>query len=55
VPVGAPAGEVTVAVNVTAWPGNDGLVDEMSVVVVAAVFTVWVSAPVLGRTVGFPA
>jgi hypothetical protein len=26
VPVGVPAGEVTVAVNVTAWPGNDGLV-----------------------------
>jgi hypothetical protein len=51
VPVGVPAGGVTVAVNVTAWPGSD----EVSTVVVAAVFGVWVSVLVLGAMVVFPA
>ena len=34
---------LTVAVNVTCWPTNDGLSDEASAVVVAAGVTVWVS------------
>jgi hypothetical protein len=41
VPV-APCGE-TVAVNVTDWLAGAGLEDDVSVVVVCARFTVWVS------------
>ena len=37
---GAPA--TTVAVNVTDWPLFDGLSEEITVVVVASLFTVWV-------------
>ena len=37
VPVGVPIGEVTVAVNVTAWPTLDGLADEATAVVVLEV------------------
>ena len=42
VPVGVPVpGEatVTVAVKVTAWPGDDGLGDEVRVVLVLALLT----------------
>jgi hypothetical protein len=43
VPVGVPGDElVTVAVKVTLWPKSDGFSDEVSVVVVAGEFTVWV-------------
>jgi len=34
----------TVAVKVTDWPLFDGLSDEVTVVVVASLFTVWVNA-----------
>ena len=47
IPKGVPApGAVawTVAVSVTGWPKLDGLPDDASAVVVAAGFTVWVSA-----------
>ena len=47
VPVGVPGARgdgVTVAVKVTAWPKTDGLAEEVSVVVVLAWLTVWVSA-----------
>ena len=42
VPVGVaePDACVTVAVKVTTWPDTDGLADEVSVVVVAGLFTV---------------
>ena len=40
VPVGSPAVDVTVAVNVTDWPINDGLRLEARAVAVAAGFTV---------------
>ena len=43
VPVGVPALEVTVAVNVTDWPNVEGLTEEPSPVAVLAGFTVWVS------------
>ena len=45
-PVGVPAPglkTVTLAVNVTGWPTTDGLVEDDSVVVVAAGLTAWVS------------
>ena len=45
VPVGVPApGEtaLTVAVKVTDWPETDGFAEEATVVVVLALFTVWV-------------
>jgi hypothetical protein len=47
VPVGVPlpgATTATVAVNVTVWPKCDGFGEEVSVVVVAALLTVWVRA-----------
>jgi hypothetical protein len=45
VPVGAPPNcDVTLAVNVTDCPASEGLVDEVSEVVVAAGFTTWPSA-----------
>ena len=47
VPVGVPApGEtaLTVAVNVTAWPDADGFTDEVTVVELEALLTVWVIA-----------
>ena len=34
----------TVAVNVTDWPKTDGLAEELTVVVVDPVFTVWDSS-----------
>jgi hypothetical protein len=46
-PVGTPAPgavAVTAAVKVTGWPVDDGLADEVMVVVVAALLTVWVNA-----------
>src|ERR1700716_1445604 len=58
VPVGTPepgAFAETVAVNVTPWPETDGLADELSTVVVASLFTIWVSgAEVLGRKLASP-
>ena len=45
VPVGVPAAlEVTVAVNVTDCPKGDGFSEDVTVAVLAAVFTVCVSA-----------
>jgi hypothetical protein len=47
VPVGVPApGEtaLTVAVKVTAWPVADGFTDEVTVVELFALLTVWVIA-----------
>jgi hypothetical protein len=47
VPVGVPApGEtaLTVAVKVTAWPNTDGFTDEVTVVELEALLTVWVIA-----------
>jgi hypothetical protein len=47
VPLGVPAPgatAATVAVKVTDWPKTEGLVDEVSVVAVAALLTVWVMA-----------
>ena len=49
VPVGVPAPGATgatVAVKVTGWPKTDGSGDEVTVVVVDACATVWVSVPV---------
>jgi hypothetical protein len=40
VPVGVPPVDVTVAVNVTDWPITDGFGEEVTVVVVSALFTV---------------
>jgi hypothetical protein len=43
-PVGVPApgaAAVTVAVNVTAWPDTDGFTDEVTVVTLESLFTVW--------------
>jgi hypothetical protein len=45
VPVGVPdpgATALTVAVNVTAWPNTDGSAEEISLVVLVALLTVWV-------------
>src|SRR6266516_4835510 len=46
VPLGVPAPgatAATVAVNVTDWPETEGLTDEVTVVVVSALLTVWIS------------
>src|SRR2546425_12356028 len=40
VPVGVPAGELTVAVRVTGWPKADGFAEETRAAVVAGLFTV---------------
>src|SRR2546425_11411316 len=40
VPVGMPAGELTVAVKVTGWPKAVGFAEEIAVIVVAPLFTV---------------
>jgi len=40
VPVGMPAGELTVAVKVTGWPKTLGFAEEIAVTVVAPLFTV---------------
>ncbi len=40
VPVGVPAGELTVAVKVIGWPKTLGFTEEIDVTVVAALFTV---------------
>ena len=46
---------VTVAVKVTTCPANEGLADELSAVVVASWFTVWISAAeVLVRKLASP-
>ena len=42
VPLGVPAPEVTVAVNVTLWPKTDGLAELVNAVVVLAALTTWV-------------
>src|SRR6266446_9539513 len=45
VPVGMPDPlpvTLTVAVKVTGWPNTDGLIEEATVVLVEALFTVWV-------------
>jgi hypothetical protein len=47
VPVGVPvagATGLTVAVNVTAWPNTDGFTDEVTVVELPALPTVWMIA-----------
>ena len=47
VPVGVPtpgATALTVAVKVTAWPDADGFTDEVTVVELLALLTVWVMA-----------
>src|SRR6266702_5196364 len=44
VPVGMPAGELTVAVNVTGWPKTDGLAEDTRAVVVAGLITVNLAA-----------
>jgi hypothetical protein len=46
-PVGVPAPEamkLMVAVKVTAWPDADGLVEELTAVLVVALPTIWVRA-----------
>ena len=46
VPVGVPepgATALTVAVKVTVWPDTDGLTEEVTVVVLLALLTVWVN------------
>src|SRR5262249_4814771 len=65
VPVGVPAPEVTVAVNVTDWPTTDGFWLDVRPVVVAAPITTWSAvldvlaakpvAPPAAATVGGPA
>ena len=53
-PVGVPPPlGVTVAVNTIAWPVTEGFAEEARVVVVLAVFTVWVSAVVVLLPVKF--
>ena len=47
VPVGVPAVEVTVAVNVTESPNIDGFADDDTLIVVDAPLTVCVNEPVL--------
>src|SRR5262245_19450244 len=44
----------TCAVKVTGWPNADGLSDWVSVVVVAAPFTVWVNEARVGLAAKFP-
>ena len=46
-PVGIPAAELTVAVNLTDWPRFDGFREEVTLVVLFAFPTVWVKLPVL--------
>ena len=58
VPVGVPlpgATAATVAVNVTDWSNTEGLCDEITVLELAALFTVWESAgEALARKVPLP-
>ena len=57
VPVGVPAPGATgatVAVNVTGWPNADGSGDEVTVVVVEALLTSWVSVPLDGAKPPLP-
>jgi hypothetical protein len=47
VPVGVPvpgAAALTVAMNTTDWPNTDGFTDEVTVVELLSLFTVWVIA-----------
>jgi len=46
-PLNVPAGELTVAVNVTLWPNEDGFVLLVTDVVVDARLTVWLYAGLL--------
>ena len=46
-PVFGPVADVTVAVNVTAWPNTDGLTEDVSTVSVAALLTAWSTESVL--------
>ena len=59
VPVGVPAPgatALTVAVKVTAWPEADGFTDEVTVVELLALLTVWViAAEVLELKLASPA
>ena len=56
VPDGVPAAELTVAVNVTDWPNSDGFTEELTVVELFALLTVWVmGADVLGLKLLSPA
>ena len=59
VPVGVPtpgATALTVAVKVTAWPDADGFTDEVTVVELLALLTVWViAAEVLELKLASPA
>ena len=50
--VTGPSVVLTVAVNVTCWPTNDGLSDEARAVVVVAGVTFWVSCAELSRKFG---
>lgn len=55
VPVGVPEPLLTVAVNVTAFPNTAGFCDEVTEVLVAIPFTVWLSGvEVLGSKVASP-
>ncbi|GAA5610958.1 hypothetical protein Spla01_02105 [Streptomyces platensis] len=57
VPVGVPAPGATgatVAVKVTGWPTADGSGAEVTVVVVDALLTVWVSVPLDGAKLPLP-
>src|SRR2546425_7776970 len=51
-PPGTPVVELTVAVNVTAWPKVEGVGEDVSVVAVSALFTVWATLPVLALKFG---
>src|SRR5882724_11396325 len=59
VPIGVPepgAVTLTVAVNVTDWPETDGLGEEVTAVLVEALFTVWMKfGEVLVLKFGSPA
>lgn len=55
VPVGMPPLEVTVAVKVTGWLKTEGLAEELTVVVVAYLFTTWGAAESLPLLLPQPA
>ena len=44
VPDGVPPAELTIAVKVTDWPNNDGFTEELTVVELFALLTVWAMA-----------
>jgi hypothetical protein len=47
VPVGVPPAEETVAVKVTGWPKVEGVREELTVVLVVVLLTVWLTLPLL--------